>query len=175
MWDDQRRYILLRSRSPLFAALFLLISCWTALASIKQEIATPAGPLIIEHINDQEPLREFKVRLAKRTILYSKEGDPATAFPYFPEPVVIRYVPGPIGVFDAVAVFQQFSLGNACNGGPIWFLGISSDGKFARSEPIDACGGTSPQVTVNHGVIHLTVPQTDQEWTYSGQELQRTR
>jgi hypothetical protein len=164
----------------LLATFGLSISCWSARASTRPEFATPAGPLIIEQVNDQEPGREFKVCLAGQTVLHSKEGDAATAFPDFPEPVVIGYFREPIGPFDAVAVFQQFSSGNACNGGPIWFLGISRDGRFTRSEPIDACGGAAPQVTVNRGVIHLTLPQTGQaspaeEWIYSGRELVRTR
>ncbi len=37
--------------------------------------------------------------------------------------------------FDAVAVFQQFNWGSACNGGPIWFLGIHANGTFLRSPP----------------------------------------
>jgi hypothetical protein len=164
----------------LLAAFRSSISCLPALAATTQPLATPAGPLVIEQVNVQEPHREFKVYLASQMVSHSKEGDAATAFPDFPEPVVIGYVGERIGGFDAVAVFQQFSSGNACNGGPIWLLGISRDGGFTRSKPIDACGGPAPQVTVNHSVIHLTLRQTGktspaEEWTYSGQELQRTR
>jgi len=167
----------------LLATFGLPISYWSALALTGKEIPTPAGPLAIEHVNDQEPSREFKVCLGHLNVLHSKGGDATTEFPEFPdfpEPVLIGHFREPIGVFDFVAVFQQFSSGNACNGGPISFLGISGGGGFTRSKPIDNCGGLAPQVTVNQGVIHLTLPQSGQaapaeEWTYSGRELERTR
>jgi hypothetical protein len=158
----------------LLATCFLSISCWPALASTKKEIPTPGGPLIIEYVSDQEPSREFNVFLSGQTILHSKEGD--APFPGFPEPKVIKYFGEPIGPFEAVAVFQQFSLGNACNGGPIWMLGISHDRSFTRSDPIDNCGGPAPEVTVNNGAIHVIFPETvrgsvAKECTYSGREL----
>lgn len=164
----------------LLATVGLAIPCWPAPASTKEEFVTPAGRLVIEQLDDQQLGTDFEVRLASRTVLHSKEGDDATAFPDFPVPDIIKYIDEPIGPFDAAAVFQQFNWGNACNGGPIWFLGIRRDGTFNRSAPIDACGGPAPQVTVNDGVIHLTLPQPGQasppeEWTYSGRELKRTR
>ncbi len=65
-----------------------------------------------------------------------------------PVPRLLKYVDKAIPPFEAVAVFQQFSWGNACNGGPIWFLGIHKSGTFTLSNPIDFCGGPSPMVTV---------------------------
>jgi hypothetical protein len=135
---------------------------------------------VIERLDDQQLGTEFEVRLGNHVVLHTKEGDGATAFPDFRVPDIIKYVGEPIGPFDAVAVFQQFTWGNVCNGGPIWFLGIRRNGSFTRSDAVDNCGGLTPQVTVNHGAIHLMLPQMDQisaihEWTFSGSGLERTR
>ena len=170
----------------LLAMLSQLLLGWPALAAAIEEIATPAGPLVVDLVDEQAFRREFKINLAGQTILHTIEGDPAAPFPNFPEPAVIRYVAEPIGPYDAVAVFQQSSSGNACNGGPIWFLGISKNGRFTISQPIDFCGGHSPEIRIDHGVIHvmLAADETDaspteaqgrrlEEWTFSGQGVAR--
>jgi hypothetical protein len=161
---------------------------WPALAGTIEETATPVGPLVVERIDDHAFRREFKIILAGQTILHTREGDATAPFPNFPEPALIRYVAEPIGPYDAVAVFQQSSSGNACNGGPIWFLGISKDGQFTISPPIDFCGGHSPEIRIDHGGIHVTLPVDDkdsppadaqgqrpEEWTFSGEGVARIR
>ena len=155
-------------------------SGWPSSAATREEFATPGGPLVIEQLDDQPLGREFAVRLAGQAVLYAKEGADGTAFPDFPQPKIVTYVGEPIGLFDAVVVFQQFSYGNACNGGPVWFLGVRRDGSYARSAPIDACGGAPPRVTVDRGVIHLTLQQNGlsslvEEWIYSGARQERIR
>ena len=148
------------------------------MASTRTEIATPAGPLVVEQVDIETLGIEYNVILAGKTVLHTKEADDHAAFPDNQVPSVVQYVAEPIGVFDAVAVFRQSNWGNACEGGPIWFLGIHRDGSFSTSLPIDACGGAPPRVAVDHGVIHLTLPQKGgptQEWTYSGQTLARFR
>lgn len=165
----------------LLAAVNLSIACWTASALTNREFATPAGPLVIEQLDDQQLGTEFEVRLANQVVLHTKEGDDATAFPGFPVPVIIKYVDEPIGPFDAVAVFEQFTWGNICNGsGNIWLLGITRDGRYSRSAPVDACDVLAPQVTVNDGVVHVALPRPGQaslpeEWTYSGRQLKQIR
>jgi hypothetical protein len=159
-----------------------------AAAKTVKEIVTPTGVLVVDAVNSQAFAHEFKVTLAGQTVLHTIEGDAATPFPNFPEPAVIRYVAEPIGPYDAVVIFQQFSSGNACNGGPIWFLGISKDGRFAISPPIDFCGGRSPRIMIDRGVIHVEfpvdekdLPSTDarrsqsEEWTFSEKGLARIR
>ena len=138
-----RDIVIFESRLLLLVTFGLSISCWPALVStIKYQRATPAGLLIIEQVDDRKLGSEFNVRLANLPVLHSKEGDKTAAFPDFPVPDVIRYVGEPVGPFDAVAVFQQFNWGNACDGGPIWLLGVSHDRSFTKSNPIDNCGGT---------------------------------
>jgi hypothetical protein len=168
-------------RNLLLLAVSFSVIYWSASASTKKQFATPAGLLVIEQLNDQPLGTEFEVRLANQVVLHTKQGDDATAFPDFPVPDIIKYVGEPIGPFDAVAVFQQFTWGNLCNGsGYIWFLGIARDGRYNKSAPVDACGVLAPQVSVNDGTIHLTLTQPSQaspgqEWTYSGRELKQIR
>jgi hypothetical protein len=166
-----------RSCLILLATFGLSISCWPVLAStIEEQRPTPSGPLVIEQV-DEGPLgNEFYVQLATKTILHSKLGDVTTEFPAFPIPHLFKYFGEPISGFDAVAVFQQFNWGNACDGGPVWFLGISRDGNFKKSNSVEFCG--PPETTVKHGIIHLIRSQPGQalppkEWIYSGGKLQK--
>jgi len=123
--------------------------------------------------------------LGQRVVTRSKEGDEGTAFADFPVPKLVKYVDEPIPPFDAVAVFQQYNWGNACNGGPIWFLGIYKDGTFSASKSIDFCGGPSPLVSVTTGGVHVVLPTStaqdgsttlpEEEWVFSEGRLRRVR
>jgi hypothetical protein len=176
------------ARCLLLATISQFTPVWPTRAETVEEIATPAGPLVVDATNNQTFSREFKIILGGQTVLHTIEGGSGAPFLNFPEPTVIRYVAEPIGPFDAVAVFQQFSSGNACNGGPIWFLGIRKDGRFTVSSQIDFCGGLSPEIWIDHGVIHVKLPVDEkerlprdarnplpEEWAYSGQGLTRIR
>jgi hypothetical protein len=149
-----------------------------AVAPLRTEIATPAGPLAIEQVGNDLLGLEYNIVLAGKIVLHTKEADDHAAFPDNQVPSLVQYVAGPIGAFDGVAIFRQSNWGNACDGGPIWFLGIHRDGSFSASPPIDACGGAPPRVADDHGVIHLTLPRQGgpaEEWTYSGETLARIR
>ncbi|MFZ2403544.1 MAG: hypothetical protein WAW41_00290 [Methylobacter sp.] len=113
--------------------------------------------------------------LGQRVVIRTKEGDEKTSFNDFPVPRLLKYVGKAIPPFDAVAVFQQFNWGNACNGGPIWFLGIYKDGTFTVSDPIDFCDGPSPIVLISSKTIHVVLPASQsqggtegnpEEWIY---------
>jgi len=168
-----------RSRLLLLGAFGLWISGCPVLAStIKEQRTTPAGQLVIEQV-DEGPLgNEFYVYLAGKTILHSKLGDATTEFSAFPIPHLFAYFGESMNGVDAVAVFQQFNWGNACDGGPVWFLGISRDGNFKKSNSVEFCG--PPETTVKHGVIHLIRSEAGQasppkEWIYSGGKLQKVK
>jgi hypothetical protein len=159
-----------RGRLLLLATFGLSISGWPVLAStIKEQRATPAGPLVIEQV-DEGPLgNEFFVYLAGKTVLHSKLDDNSTEFPAYPIPHLFAYFDGPIGESDAVAVFQQSNWGNACDGGPVWFLGISRDGNFKKSNSIEFCGPPK---------IHLMLSRPGQasspeQWIYSEGKLEK--
>jgi hypothetical protein len=152
------------------AAFGLWISGCPVLAStIKEQRTTPAGQLVIEQV-DEGPLgNEFFVYLAGKTILHSKLDDNTTEFPDYPVPHIFAYFDGPVGESDAVAVFQQSNWGNSCNGGPVWFLGISRDGNFKKSNSIEFCG--PPE-------IHLMLSRPGQasppeQWIYSEGKLKK--
>ena len=49
-------------------------------------------------------------------------------------------------------------MGNACNGGPIHFLGIRQSGAFQLSGPLDFCGGPDPIVKQDVPLITVTIP-----------------
>jgi hypothetical protein len=60
--------------------------------------------------------------------------------------------------FDEVVVLQEVSMGNACNGGPIWFLGLRRDGTFELSKPLDFCGGKDAVIRPEPGRITVFIP-----------------
>lgn len=113
----------------------LLISISVSAAAQQEQLTTPGGLLIIRQLDQRLLGTKFVVMLGQREVIRTKEGDEKTSFPNFPVPRVIAYVGKAITPFSAVAVFQQFNWGNACHGGPIWFLGIHEDGTFWVSNP----------------------------------------
>jgi hypothetical protein len=153
----------------------LLVSC--AAVAMQEGVRTPGGFLVIRQLDKELLGGDFTVILGNREVIRSKEGDDKTPFSSFPVPRLLKYIDQPIPPFAAVAVFQQFSWGNACNGGPIWFLGIQKDGTFTVSDPIDFCGGPSPIVTVISETVHVISPASDgqdgsdpspeKEWVFS--------
>jgi len=130
-------------------------------AVAKQEgIATPAGRLIIRQMDSEVLGKEFEIKLGNQQVIRTQEGIGEVPFSDFPIPRLLKYVGKSIPPFDAVAVFQQFNWGNACNGGPIWFLGIHKNKMFSISEPIDFCGGPTPRVSVSSKAIYVALPTT---------------
>jgi hypothetical protein len=145
----------------LLVLLTLLLSA--PVAAQQEQLITPGGPLIIKQLDKRLLGSSFVVMLGEREVIRTEEGDENATFPRFPVPRVIAYAEKGIPPFSAVAVFQQFSWGNACNGGPIWFLGIHRDGTFWASNPIDFCGGASPIVSVTPDAIRVILPASDLE------------
>jgi hypothetical protein len=127
----------------------------------QEQLITPGGPLIIRQLDKRLLGSNFVVMLGEREVIRTEEGDENATFPDFPVPRVIAYAENGIPPFSAVAVFQQFSWGNACSGGPIWFLGIHKDGTFWASNSIDFCGGAPPIVSITSDAIHVILPGSD--------------
>ncbi|MGY6274210.1 hypothetical protein [Methylomonas sp. MgM2] len=123
-----------------------------------ENITTPGGTLIIRQLDQWLLGAEFVVILGQHEVLHTEEGNNRRSFPDFPEPRVIAYVAKRMPPFSAVAVFQQFSWGNACNGGPIWFLGIREEGTFLVSDAIDYCGGPLPIISVTEDAVYVVLP-----------------
>ncbi len=143
------------------------------------ETATPGGTLVIRQLDGLPLGNHFLVMLGDQRVVETKLGDDAKPFADFPVPELLKYVDREVGAYDAVVVFQQSNWGNACAGGPIWFLGIHRNGAFSRSTPIDACPTAPPLVTVQNGAIDVVLPGSAkvaaQEWRYSGTAPERIR
>ena len=150
-----------------------------ASAGSPGETATPGGTLVIRQLDSLPLGNHFLVTLGDQHVLETKLGDDARPFADFPVPGLLKYVDREIGAYDAVVVFQQSNWGNACAGGPIWFLGIHRNGAFSRSIPIDACSTAPPAVTVQNGAIDVILAGSPnvatQEWHYSGTAPERIR
>lgn len=150
--------LLVTARGLQLALVCIAFLVLPASAAMQEEIATPGGPLAIRQLDEGKLGKEFVVMLGYKQVIRTREGDEKTRFNDFPVPRLLHYVGKPIPPFDAVAVFQQFSWGNACNGGPIWFLGIRKNGTYSVSGSIDYCGGADPLVSVISNAIRVVLP-----------------
>lgn len=170
----------------LLASTVIALLVASVAVAMQEEVMTPGGLLVIRQLDNELLGADFAVMLGKREVIRSKEGDEKTPYSSYPVPHLLKYIDKAIPPFAAVAVFQQFSWGNACNGGPIWFLAIHKDGTFTVSDPIDFCGGPSPMITVTPEAVHVILPASDgqngsepspeKEWVFFQGKVQlRTR
>lgn len=120
---------------------------------VKERLATPAGEVRITQLDAGELGNKFAVTLGDKLILQTNGGE-SGQFSDSPVPTILKHFDA-VTPFDAVIVFQQNMWGNACDGGPLWFLGLKGDGSFSVSSPIDFCGGRQP-VVKNQPVVSLS-------------------
>jgi hypothetical protein len=124
----------------------LLLSTAHVPAQEKAEtLTTAAGELVVFRV---ESSGRCGITLGGKAIL-----DADCQYHYAPR--VLGHFKGGIRPFDEVVVLQDSPMGNACNGGPLWFLGINRDGSHKISEKIDFCGGRDP--VVKRGADRVTV------------------
>lgn len=123
---------------------------------VKERLATPAGEIRITQLDTGELGNKFAVTLGDKTILQTN-GEEDGQFSDSPVPTILKHFDA-VEPFDAVVVFQQNMWGNACDGGPLWFLGLKRDGSFNVSAPIDFCGGRPPVIKQTAGRIVVTLP-----------------
>lgn len=116
---------------------------------------TVAGQLAIVPLSDETLPWRFAVRLGDATLMTTGKGG---AFADYPKPAVLRHLTQPLPPFDQVVVLQQHMYGNACNGGPLWMLGLDRDGSHDVSEPIDFCGGKAPVIELDDDRLVITLP-----------------
>ncbi len=117
---------------------------------------TVAGRLEIIELPQANDGREvFRITLAGRELRRTGSGGD---FPDFPAPRILQRYGHGIAPFDEVIVFQQDMRGNACDGGPLWMLGLRRDGSHAISEPIDFCGGKTPQLSATREELKIVLP-----------------
>ncbi|WP_171974656.1 hypothetical protein [Leptolyngbya sp. 'hensonii'] len=63
-----------------------------------------------------------------------------------------------LGNLEEVLVYQEIPRGNACNGGPLYFLGIRADSTYTLSPPLDFCGGADPLLKQQGPKLFVTFP-----------------
>ncbi len=127
---------------------------------VRQKITTERGDLRIIQLDEGRVGNEFAVRLNGRVVVKTGGEMSKSDFRFhdYPLPNVILHINKGVVPFDEVFVLQQRMWGNACDGGPIWFLGGKSDGSYAISDAIEYCGGPPPILTVLPEKVHITVP-----------------
>lgn len=132
---------------------------------------------------DANPLgTKFAVLLNGKIVLQT-DGERDDKFSDFPVPKILYYANA--SPENDVVVMQQFSWGNACNGGPIWLLDIKKDSSYKFKGPIDFCGGPAPKIeSINEKVI-ISISNTNMQnakhrnvltevWTYYNNVLSKS-
>lgn len=122
---------------------------------VLEHRATIAGELTITQLGESWAEGPFRIALGDRTVLETDNDLPAEGMPI---PSILTSFRGGLTPYDEIVVMQQNTAGNACNGGPIWFLGLNNGGGFTVSEPIDFCGGADPVIERKGAGIMLTFP-----------------
>jgi len=129
-----------------------------AAPTVKQRLVTVAGELKILQLDEGMLGRRFVITLNNDRVLTTDGDDASGRYHEFPVPNIVKHVSARVPPFDEVVVMQQHMWGNACDGGPIWFLGIRKNGSFEISNEIDFCGGAAPIITEERDRIIVAIP-----------------
>ena len=70
---------------------------------------------------------------------------------------LLRHFDGPGGP-KSILLLQVTSAGNACNGGPLFFVRVAKDAAPQYSDVFDHCGGPDPMVGAMPDKILINVP-----------------
>ena len=70
---------------------------------------------------------------------------------------LLRHFDGPGGQ-KSILLFQVTTAGNACNGGPLFFVRVSASAPPVYSDVFDYCGGPDPMVGAMPDKILINVP-----------------
>jgi len=119
-------------------------------------LTTIAGELKIVALKDS---CKFNVTLNGKVVLRTDCDDERNAWATTPIPSIHTYYKSHgVRPFDEVVLLQMNMLGNACDGGPLLFLGLKSDKTFSLSGMIDFCGGSPPVVTWSGSRVTVLIP-----------------
>jgi hypothetical protein len=143
-------------------ALFVLLNSLPASAqeqaTVVDSLHTVAGDL---RIIEQRPTK-YTVTLGGKVILKTDFEEQSNEYADQVRPSIHTYYKSEsegIGDFDEVVLLQLHGDGNACNGGPLLFLGLKSDGKsYSLSKAIDFCGGSQPIITWGANKVVVYIP-----------------
>ncbi len=148
-------------KAPLLVglAIAVIVTTLSALAAdppgsaVVARRTTIAGELTITRLGEGFD-GPYRIALGDRLVLQTDNDKPAEGMPI---PNILTSFPR-VAPYDEVVVMQQNTAGNACNGGPIWFLGLLKSGDVTISTPIDFCGGADPVIDRKGARIVLTFP-----------------
>jgi hypothetical protein len=101
---------------------------------------------------------KFNVALGGKVILTTDCEVESNPWASTPIPTIHSHHKTKVSPFDEVVLLQMNMLGNACDGGPLLFLGLKKDQTYAWSEPIDFCGGKAPVVTWGSSRVTVRIP-----------------
>jgi hypothetical protein len=99
----------------------------------------------------------FLSKLNNDVVLTTDGDDQSSRYHEFPVPSIVKHVSKGVPPFDEVIIFQQNMWGNACDGRPIWFLGVNKSGSFNISNDIDFCGGEAPAIKEERDKIIVSI------------------
>jgi hypothetical protein len=153
-----------------------------AVEEVLERVVTAAGLLTIGR-QDSETGAVYTVRVDGAPVSRFDAGDEDQQLAAFPRPEVLHHFDPGVVPFDEVLLIQQHSPGAACNGGPLWFLGLRRDGTHAASSVIDFCGGPDPIVTREGETVRVEIPGgppnrgegdlAGEVWVYEAGEVRR--
>jgi hypothetical protein len=119
-------------------------------------LKTIAGELKIVALDES---CKFNVTLNGKVVLRTDCDDEKNQWSNTPIPVLHTYYKSQgVHPFDEVVLLQMNMLGNACDGGPLLFLGLKADKTFSLSPSIDFCGGSPPVVTWSSSRVIVLIP-----------------
>lgn len=146
----------------LSGALFVVLQASVANAQeqassvFNDSLKTIAGELKIVALKDS---CKFNLTLNGKIVLRTDCDDERNLWAITPIPRIHTYYKSQgVRPFDEVVLLQMNMLGNACDGGPLLFLGLKGDRTFSLSESIDFCGGSPAVVTWSESRVTVLIP-----------------
>jgi hypothetical protein len=119
-------------------------------------LKTISGELKIVALKDA---CKFNVTLNGKVVLRTDCENERNEWATTPIPSIHTYYKSQgVRPFDEVVLLQMGMLGNACDGGPLLFLGLKSDKTFSVSGSIDFCGGPPAVVTWSGSRVTVLIP-----------------
>ena len=125
---------------------------------IRERLITVAGELKIVQLDEGQLGNKYALILNDNVILRTGGDDEGSGFPVFPVPTILQRFRNGVRPYDEVILFQQNMWGNACDGGPLWFLGLNRNGSFFISPPIEFCGGRAPIIRARRDAVTIIIP-----------------
>lgn len=108
--------------------------------AIKEHLLTKAGDLKVLQLDKDKLGCKFEVKLNERVLLQTDCESRSREFHSFPVPSILATFDRDVSPYDQIVILQQSMWGNACGGGPIWVLGLKSNGSFKRLIVVNYCG-----------------------------------